>query len=654
MHHLMPSSDIITLQSSLRTFVLAKCLCPLSHGRSLTKFIYPGKNKLSSRWKIGSQIPRRGNFNSCHLTMPGFSVIKAVTTVLPTEDPPILQQDEESGWDLALDSNLQVQSNRESLDDTTEMDCIDRQRRLKISKANKGKIPWNKGRKHSPETLARIRERTRQAMQDPKVKKKLINCAHPQSEETRAKISMSVSRVFKERRKKKMLQEMCFLDWQESIAEAARIGGDGETELQWGDYEILKDKLHQEWLQVVAMEKAMAKEKHGGKRVGKTAEQRKKISEAIRAKWADPDYRQRVHSAMVKLHENRPPSANRRVVRKRAVHVGNKSFATDTIAKSSKYSKVLSEYKKKSSTPYSDPLAAVKLEMIKQLRSNRAAIEVKKREATERARLLIAEAEKAAKALEAAAVKDATAQASLSETRKLLAEAVRSMQTVESARSAASPISLRSPATSIDVETLQSDPSMDILRITAASMTGPGDVNGTHYSSFCNNGKANEFVGNFLNGRSSSYVSQYAHEDSQSAEIGIAEVLNSVNSAFVTGNRTEECSVGKLEELRPEGKIGKDTVLSSEENSIRAVDYAAMVDELTNVDTTDKLEARLLPNNRKDIFVDVNTVASECSTQSIGGNSDARSVQIGNHGLTPEKEVRKRWVCGRLVEVRRD
>jgi len=49
-------------------------------------------------------------------------------------------------------------------------------------------------------------------------------------------------------------------------------------------------------------------------------------------------------------------------------------------------------------------------------------------------RLLIAEAEKAAKTLEAAAVIDASAQAFLSETRRLLDEAIHSVQNAESSR----------------------------------------------------------------------------------------------------------------------------------------------------------------------------------------------------------------------------
>lgn len=43
------------------------------------------------------------------------------------------------------------------------------QRRKKIGLANKGKTPWNKGRKHSEETRERIKQRTIEALRDPKV-----------------------------------------------------------------------------------------------------------------------------------------------------------------------------------------------------------------------------------------------------------------------------------------------------------------------------------------------------------------------------------------------------------------------------------------------------------------------------------------------------
>ncbi|XP_028078201.1 uncharacterized protein LOC114280066 [Camellia sinensis] len=75
---------------------------------------------------------------------------------------------------------------------------------------------------------------------------------------------------------------------------------------------------------------------------------------------------------------------------------------------------------------FKDPLASSKLEMIKNIRAERAAAENKKTEAIERAKLL--KAEKAAKALEAAATKSPLAQASLFETRNLIAKAIQSIE----------------------------------------------------------------------------------------------------------------------------------------------------------------------------------------------------------------------------------
>nr|ABR17436.1 unknown [Picea sitchensis] len=72
------------------------------------------------------------------------------------------------------------------------------------------------------------------------------------------KIGIAMRKVFEERRKRKKLQEICLLEWEEIIAEAARIGASGEDELQWDAYGILKEKMHQDWLQVIEMEKAMA------------------------------------------------------------------------------------------------------------------------------------------------------------------------------------------------------------------------------------------------------------------------------------------------------------------------------------------------------------------------------------------------------------
>ncbi|XP_020241796.1 uncharacterized protein LOC109820124 isoform X1 [Asparagus officinalis] len=309
---------------------------------------------------------------------------------------------------------------------------------MRISKANKGNVPWNKGRKHSPETLQRIRERTKLAMQDPKVKMKLMNLGHAQSEETRIKIGAGVREGWQRRREMLMVQEGCLFEWQNIVAEASRKGYASEDELEWDSYKIIDEQLKQEWLESVEKRKMMPRPK-GSKRAPKSPEQRRKISEAISAKWADPEYRGRVFSALAKYHgvpvgvgrkQRRRSPGETSSVKREGVKRKSKPKGTDDEAKSVK--KVPSRRKRNATPSYKDPLASSKLEMIRKIRAERAAMENKKREATERAKLLIAEAEKAAKALEVAALKSPLAQASLIETRKLIAEATRSIESIES------------------------------------------------------------------------------------------------------------------------------------------------------------------------------------------------------------------------------
>jgi hypothetical protein len=50
--------------------------------------------------------------------------------------------------------------------DVTSLNANDKEsiRKLKISIANKGRRPWNVGKHHRPDTIEKIREKTRQAM----------------------------------------------------------------------------------------------------------------------------------------------------------------------------------------------------------------------------------------------------------------------------------------------------------------------------------------------------------------------------------------------------------------------------------------------------------------------------------------------------------
>lgn len=84
-----------------------------------------------------------------------------------------------------------------------------------------------------------------------------------------------------------MVHETCYFEWQNLIAEASRLGFVREEELQWNSYETLDEQLKQEWLESVEQRKKMQRAP-GNKRGPKSPEQRRKIAEAISAKWADP------------------------------------------------------------------------------------------------------------------------------------------------------------------------------------------------------------------------------------------------------------------------------------------------------------------------------------------------------------------------------
>ncbi|KAK1280732.1 hypothetical protein QJS04_geneDACA004828 [Acorus gramineus] len=406
----------------------------LFNGKTLSKFV------LRKNDRLDISISRKENTIPAHLKRRTMHPIKAVAIV---EEKSLVRIEDlvnhEPNLLLGSDSDAQA-PHQSSNEDSDGLDDKEKLRRLRISKANKRNVPWNKGRKHSAETLQRIRERTKLAMQDPKVKMKLVNLGHAQTDETRIKIGVGVREGWQRRRERLMVQKRCCFEWKNTIAEACRRGFLGEDELQWDSYEVLDKQLENEWIESIERRKSSPRPK-GSKRAPKSLEQRRKISEAISAKWADPDYRTRVCSALSQYHGT-PVGVERKVRRRRPVgetpsvkkdqvkkdSMPNKSNKIET--KSIK--KTTSKRRKNSVPSYKDPLVDSKLEMIKNIRAQRASMETRKREATERAKLLIAEAEKAAKTLEVAALKSPLARASLLETRELIAEATRSIEAIES------------------------------------------------------------------------------------------------------------------------------------------------------------------------------------------------------------------------------
>lgn len=181
-----------------------------------------------------------------------------------------------------------VQKSRD-MDDNASLLVREKMRRQRISCANKGKVPWNKGRQHSEETILRIKARTLEAMKDPKVREKLRMHGEKQSPKTRLKISNSLSHVWKVKRKLKTIQETCFKEWKEMIAEVARVGDDGDVVYQWNSYMTIMKELRDAWT-LSLKEARNTKRKMPRPRIRKphSLELKAKISEAIKAKWADP------------------------------------------------------------------------------------------------------------------------------------------------------------------------------------------------------------------------------------------------------------------------------------------------------------------------------------------------------------------------------
>jgi hypothetical protein len=81
-------------------------------------------------------------------------------------------------------------------------------RKLKISFANKGRKPWNVGRQHRPDTVQRIKEKTRQAMCRFDVRKRWEAGWKPKSHTEKTKEKLRV--IMKQRQKEKTA---CMTKW---------------------------------------------------------------------------------------------------------------------------------------------------------------------------------------------------------------------------------------------------------------------------------------------------------------------------------------------------------------------------------------------------------------------------------------------------------
>ncbi|XP_019455610.1 PREDICTED: uncharacterized protein LOC109356642 isoform X1 [Lupinus angustifolius] len=419
----MPFFEIANAQFSLQYNLCSLKVQTPYHGKlSSVSFAFCNEHSAACAWKS------LGRFRP---------LIKAIATILEPNNL-VAMEDKCLGskdLDLGLSPNPREVLLESSVEESEEPDEKERLRRMKISKANKGQAAWNKGRKHSPETLRKIKERTRLAMQNPKIKMKLANIRHPQTIETRLKIAAGVKMRCKRRRERKVVQETCCFKWQNLIAETSRRGYAGQEELQWNSFEILNEQLELEWLASVKECKTMPREP-GSNRAPKTLEHRRKIAAAISAKWADPEYVNKVYSAKGKHHDTeraerkprRRPIDGAQSIRKNPIVKMNANLNVKSDTKFLNYVRL----KKSMSSPsFKDPLVSSKLEMLKTIRVQRSAADTELTKTIQQARLLIAEAEKAAQALEFATTKSHIAQTSLIETRQLIAEAIQSLESID-------------------------------------------------------------------------------------------------------------------------------------------------------------------------------------------------------------------------------
>ncbi|KAL7599676.1 hypothetical protein Lser_V15G25386 [Lactuca serriola] len=430
----MPLLDIATPQSSFRNNPYSIGFQRLHH----VSFISGNQTTARSRFFKPNGIINPAN---------GRLMIKAVATLEP-------RCSDNANHQLPIDSTPTLPGTD---DQPVVIDDREILRRSRISDANRGKQPWNKGRKHSAETREKIRESTRIAMRSETVRMKLRKAIHSQTLETRSKIAAAVRVTWNKRRFQQRMMSHCQQEWRNLVSEASRKGFCGEEELQWNSYEIIQKQLTKEYRAGVESRKehlrtnSLKPEGQRGVshlRAPKTPEQRKKISEAIAAKWADPTYRERVYSGISKRRgldpERRDPEWGTGKRRKEATKLNpsprkkRESFGGGTKVKSPQQPKVktsVSRVKKEPQARFKDPQANYKLEMIKSIRAQRAGSDSdsdpKINEAVLRANVLIGEAQRAAEALEEAAAKSPVAEASLIETRKLIAEAIRYIESIE-------------------------------------------------------------------------------------------------------------------------------------------------------------------------------------------------------------------------------
>ena len=239
--------------------------------------------------------------------------------------------------------------------------------KAKISAANKGKTPWNKGRQRSPEERARIaagvraknRERFLKKLADMGVTeeeyeaqkkeerrkkdaerraRKTANGGYSPTQETRQKISKILKEKYasgaikrktvdpsKVRRgfthseeTRKKISETLKKRWatDEEYREKMKqktYNTNTSAETRQKISETLKQKWQDPEFREQMLEKMATQRNHGNQSLGES--HREKISQAMKARWQDADYRQKVIDSMARKRKVNPPRQKAKAIK---------------------------------------------------------------------------------------------------------------------------------------------------------------------------------------------------------------------------------------------------------------------------------------------------------------------------------------------------
>lgn len=132
-------ADIATIQPSLQAHLVPLGAQSIIHAKTLP-----------NPWRQ-SCFSKNLKFYTGHLHVRRGKVLITAVATLETKYP--AQKENEQSSSLSSASSKSSDGRNGGADDGEELEQVDdreKLRRMRISKANRGNTPWNKGRKHSP------------------------------------------------------------------------------------------------------------------------------------------------------------------------------------------------------------------------------------------------------------------------------------------------------------------------------------------------------------------------------------------------------------------------------------------------------------------------------------------------------------------------